>query len=113
MSQTAGSDANVSCRTEFLTTSRLSVLQELQRWAVAGTFVGLGVSLPLCIMATGNVVLGVFATVNMLFILVTVVAVCPLAGLNIGVRRARSTGTTSCVRAFRALGGATVLIISP
>ncbi|KAK2191781.1 hypothetical protein NP493_46g09040 [Ridgeia piscesae] len=63
----------------------IKVQKEIQRWALAGTFVGLSVSLPMCIMATGNVVLGVFATVNMLFILVTVVAVCPLAGLNIGV----------------------------
>ena len=47
--------------------------------------IGVGVALPILIIATGNVIVGVLATLTIVLVTVSVVGVIPMAGWKLGV----------------------------
>ena len=63
-----------------------SYLKMLTSSAVVGIVIGLCVALPLLILATSNVIIGLLATLTLCCIIVCVVAMIPIAGWKLGVR---------------------------
>ena len=59
--------------------------QELVISAVTGIIVGLSCALPILIVATMNVFVGIMATVNIALITVTVLGFIPMMGWKLGV----------------------------
>ncbi len=54
--------------------------------AFVGIIVGLCIALPILIIATNNFVTGFLATLTLLFIIVMVLGLIPMAGWKLGVR---------------------------
>ncbi len=59
--------------------------QVLVRTALQGIIIGLCVALPILMIATLNVVSGLYATLTLLCITATVLGLIPMAGWKIGV----------------------------
>ena len=61
-------------------------MQELISSALTGIFVGLGCAVPILIVATLNVFVGLMAAVNITLITATVLGFIPMMGWKLGVR---------------------------
>ena len=64
----------------------LLYFQTLVENAVLGILLGIAIALPILVLATMNVVTGLFATLNIICITVCVLGVIPLAGWKLDVR---------------------------
>ncbi|KAI0215660.1 hypothetical protein LSAT2_032285 [Lamellibrachia satsuma] len=61
------------------------VQQSITRFALLGCVIGLALALPIIVIATHNVYVGLLATLTLVFVTVSVVAVIPLAGWKLGI----------------------------
>ena len=60
-------------------------LQALVQSAITGILVGLAFCLPILVIATHNLIVGVMATTNIVLITITVIGFIPLRGWKLGV----------------------------
>ena len=63
------------------------LFQQLVMSAIIGIVIGISISLPILIFATGNYIVGTLATITILFVSVAIVGFIPLLGWELGVSK--------------------------